>query len=51
MRSNSGNGALARSGPRGGRTLYDGEATAGFGERLYAVPLRQLWEGRPQARG
>ncbi len=27
-----------------GVVLYDGEATVGFGERLYAVPVRALWE-------
>ncbi len=27
-----------------GVVLYDGEATAGFGDRLYAVPVRTLWE-------
>jgi len=27
-----------------GVVLYDGEATAGFGDGLYAVPLRRLWE-------
>lgn len=25
-------------------TLYDGEATAGFGEGLFAVPVRRVWE-------
>ena len=28
----------------GGIVLYDGEATMPFGEGLYAVPLRCLWE-------
>ncbi len=28
----------------GGVVLYDGEITAGFGDRLYAVPFRRLWE-------
>jgi hypothetical protein len=28
-----------------GVVLYDGEAVAGFGDRLYAVPISQLWEG------
>lgn len=28
----------------GGVVLYDGEIGAGFGDRLYAVPLRALWE-------
>jgi hypothetical protein len=27
-----------------GVVLYDGEATAGFGDGLYAVPIRRLWE-------
>lgn len=27
-----------------GVVLYDGEATLSFGERLYALPLRLLWE-------
>jgi len=30
---------------KAGVVLYDGEATAPFGEGLYAVPIRQLWEG------
>ncbi len=30
---------------KAGVVLYDGEATLPFGERLQAVPLRQLWEG------
>ena len=29
----------------GGAVLYDGEACVRFGEGLYAVPVRQLWEG------
>jgi predicted AAA+ superfamily ATPase len=29
---------------RGGVVLYDGEHLAGFGDRLFAVPLRCLWE-------
>lgn len=29
----------------GGVVLYDGEVSAGFGDGLYAVPLRMLWEG------
>lgn len=29
---------------RGGAVLYDGESTVRFGEGLYAVPLRRLWE-------
>ena len=28
-----------------GVVLYDGEAVAGFGDRLFAVPISQLWEG------
>jgi predicted AAA+ superfamily ATPase len=28
----------------GGVVLYDGETTAGFGDGLYAVPIRRLWE-------
>ena len=24
--------------------LYDGETSAGFGDELYAVPIRALWE-------
>ena len=34
------------AGPRfkAGVVLYDGEACAGFGEGLYAVPIRRLWE-------
>jgi predicted AAA+ superfamily ATPase len=28
----------------GGVVLYDGETTAGFGDGLYAVPIRALWE-------
>lgn len=27
-----------------GVVLYDGEASVGFGERLFAVPIRALWE-------
>ena len=27
-----------------GVVLYDGEATTGFGDGLYAVPIRRLWE-------
>ncbi len=29
---------------RAGVVLYDGEATVGFGDRLFAVPIRRLWE-------
>jgi uncharacterized protein len=28
-----------------GVVLYDGEAAVGFGDRLFAVPVRALWEG------
>ena len=28
----------------GGVVLYDGEICAGFGESMYAVPIRALWE-------
>jgi hypothetical protein len=28
----------------GGVVLYDGEAAARFGDGLYAVPIRQLWD-------
>jgi hypothetical protein len=27
-----------------GVVLYDGEIGAGFGDRLFAVPVRALWE-------
>ncbi len=27
-----------------GVVLYDGETTVGFGNRLFAVPIRALWE-------
>ncbi len=29
----------------GGAVVYDGETSAGFGDGLYAVPIRTLWEG------
>jgi predicted AAA+ superfamily ATPase len=29
---------------KAGVVLYDGEACAGFGDGLYAVPIRMLWE-------
>ena len=29
-----------------GVVLYDGEVSARFGDRLYAVPIRRLWETR-----
>jgi hypothetical protein len=32
---------------KGGVVLYDGEASVGFGDGLFAVPIRALWE--PQA--
>jgi len=28
----------------GGVVLYDGETSVGFGDGLYAVPVRTLWE-------
>lgn len=34
----------------GGVVLYDGETTAGFGDGMYAVPLRALWEEPGPAR-
>ncbi len=34
-----------------GVVLYDGEMTAGFGEGMFAVPLRCLFEGRPVGLG
>ena len=35
------------AGPRfqAGVVLYDGTSTISFGDNLYAVPLRALWEG------
>ena len=30
---------------RGGVVLFDGETGARFGDRLYAVPIRRVWEG------
>lgn len=30
---------------RAGVVLYDGEISAGLGDRLFAVPIRALWEG------
>jgi predicted AAA+ superfamily ATPase len=30
----------------GGVVVYDGETSASFGESLYAVPIRTLWEGQ-----
>ena len=32
-----------------GVVLYDGETCVGFGERLYAVPVRMLWESSESA--
>ena len=29
---------------RAGVVLYDGEASVSFGDRMYAVPVRALWE-------
>ncbi|MGD2123085.1 MAG: ATP-binding protein [Gemmatimonadota bacterium] len=29
----------------GGAVAYDGETSASFGDKLYAVPIRTLWEG------
>jgi hypothetical protein len=29
-----------------GVVLYDGEASASFGEGLFAVPIRALWESK-----
>ena len=34
----------ARSRWAAGVVLYDGETTASFGEGLFAVPMRALWE-------
>ena len=31
----------------GGVLLYDGETSASFGDRLFAIPVRQLWEASP----
>ena len=27
-----------------GIVMYDGETSVGFGDRMYAVPIRALWE-------
>jgi hypothetical protein len=35
---------VARDRFAGGVVLYDGETVAGFGDGLYAVPVRALWE-------
>ena len=32
---------------RGGAVLYDGETSASFGDGLFAVPIRRLWEPSP----
>ena len=34
-----------------GVVIYDGEITAGFGDRMFAVPVRRLLEGRPVGLG
>ena len=34
---------ISRSNFASGVLLYDGDATIGFGDRLYAVPISQLW--------
>ena len=34
-----------------GVVLYDGEITAGFGDGMFAVPLRSLWESREAGPG
>ena len=34
-----------------GVVIYDGEITAGFGDGLFAVPIRRLLEGRPVGSG
>ena len=31
----------------GGAVVYDGEQCVGFGDKLYAVPVRMLWENEP----
>ena len=31
----------------GGAVVYDGEQCVGFGDNLYAVPVRMLWENEP----
>jgi predicted AAA+ superfamily ATPase len=36
--------AAAGSRFRAGAVLYDGEISASFGDRMYAVPMRALWE-------
>ena len=39
---------LAGDGFAGGAVVYDGEHCVGFGDKLYAVPVRMLWENEPQ---
>ena len=34
-----------------GVVLYDGEITAGFGDGMFAVPIRSLWESRGAGQG
>ena len=34
-----------------GAVVYDGEITAGFGDGMYAVPIRRLLDGRPVGPG
>jgi predicted AAA+ superfamily ATPase len=29
-----------------GVVVYDGSATSSFGDQMYAVPIRRLWQGR-----
>ena len=31
---------------KAGVMLYDGETTASFGDGMYAVPIRTLWEAK-----
>ena len=38
--------AVAGKGFRAGVLLYDGETSASFGDRLFAVPIRALWDPR-----
>ena len=35
---------------KAGVVLYDGETCLGFGDRLFAVPVRALWESAPTSR-
>ena len=39
LEERAGEGAFA-----GGVVLYDGDRSVGFGDRMYAVPIRALWE-------